>query len=206
MPRMSDGVAGAGTGVAQSVEGGDAGAEQRGGVGVVEFVGHEGECVGGGDDVVGIAAVVVDAADGLVFAEDEIAAAARRTVVAVASVPAEADALAGLEEGDVGADGVDDPGDFVAGGAGELDAGPVAFFGERVAVADAAGMNADTHVAGAGLGKFLFDELERTAGGGDLHGTAFYGWHGEVFSFGLDGAEAGKMQKMNRSRDKGSRE
>ena len=54
-------------------------------------------------------------------------------------MPAEADALAGLEERDVGADGVDDAGDLVAGRAGKLDAGPLAFFGERVAVADAAG-------------------------------------------------------------------
>ena len=90
----------------------------------VEVVGDEGEGVGGGDDVVGIAAVEVDAGDGLVFAEDEVAAAAGRAVVAVAAVPAEADALAGLEERDIGADGVDDAGDFVAGNARELEAGP----------------------------------------------------------------------------------
>ena len=115
-----DGVAGARSAVAQGVEGGDAGAEQRGGVGVGEVVGDEGEGVGGGDDVVGIAAVVVDAGDELVFAEDEVAAAAGRAVVAVAAVPAEADALAGLEERHVGADGVDDAGDFVAGDARDI--------------------------------------------------------------------------------------
>jgi len=62
----------------------------------------------------------------------------------------------------------------VAGGAGELKAGPMAFLGERVRVADAAGLDADADVAWTRLREFFFDELERTAGGGDLHGTAFY--------------------------------
>ena len=78
-------------------------------------LGDEGEGVGGRDHVVGIAAVVVDAADGLIFAEDEVAAAAGGAVVAVASVPAEADSLARLEERHVGADGVENSGDLVAG-------------------------------------------------------------------------------------------
>jgi hypothetical protein len=94
-------------------------------------------------------------------------------------VPAEADALAGFEEGYVRANGIDDTGDFVAGNAWKLKAGPMAFLGERVAVADSAGLNADADVAGAWLGEFFFDELERAAGGGDLHGTAFDWWHGE---------------------------
>ena len=47
----------------------------------------------------------------------------------------------------------------------------MAFFGERVAVADAAGLHADAHMAGAGIGEFFLDELKRSAGGGNLHGT-----------------------------------
>jgi hypothetical protein len=62
-------------------------------------------------------------------------------------------------------------------------------------MADAAGLDADANEAGAGIGEFFFDELERTAGGGDLHGTAFYWWHGTVFSCALDGAAMGKLQK-----------
>jgi hypothetical protein len=51
--------------------------------------------------------------------------------------------------------------------------------------------NAD--VAGAWLGKFFFDKLKRTAGGGYLHGTAFYGWHGSVLlRLGWDGSSAGR--------------
>src|SRR6201998_1908166 len=88
-----DGVAGAGSGVAQGVEGGDAGAEQRSSVGIVEFGRHEGDGVGGGEDIVGISAVVVDAADGLVFAKHEVTATTGRAVVERAPVPAEAFSL-----------------------------------------------------------------------------------------------------------------
>ena len=65
----------------------------------------------------------------------------------MASVPAEADALSRLEEWDIGADGIDYAGDFVAGRARKLDAGPLAFFGERVTVADAAGVDANADVS-----------------------------------------------------------
>jgi hypothetical protein len=122
----------------------------------------------------------------LVFAEDEVASAARWAVVAMASVPAQADTLARLEERHVGSDGVNDAGNLMARRAGELDAGPLAFFRKRVAVANAAGHHADADMTGAGLGKFFCYELERTAGGGYLHGTAFDWWHGEVFSCALD--------------------
>jgi hypothetical protein len=47
-------------------------------------------------------------------------------------------------------------------------------------VAHAAGVDANADVAGAGLGEFFCYELERTAGGGYLHGTAFDWWHGEA--------------------------
>ena len=123
MPRMATRVAGLRSAVAQAVEGGDAGAHQRGGVYVGQVVGDEGERVGGGDDVVGIAAVEADAGDLLILAENEIAAPAGNAVVAVAAVPAEADALAHFEEGNVGADGIDDAGHLMARHAGIGDAG-----------------------------------------------------------------------------------
>ena len=125
-----DGVAGAGSAVAQGVEGGDSGAHERAGVDGRESVGHEGEGVGGGDDVVGVASVVGDSGDLAVLTEDEIAAAAGFAIVAVAAMPAEADALADFEDGDVGANGVDDAGDLVAGNAGIGEAGKEAVLGE----------------------------------------------------------------------------
>ena len=91
-----------------------------------------------------------------------------------------------MKSGTFGADGVDYASDLVAGDARELDAGPMAFFGERVAVAHAARMDADADMVGTRVREFFFYKLERTAGGGYLHGTAFYGWHGQVFSCGLD--------------------
>jgi hypothetical protein len=75
----------------------------------------------------------------------------------VAAVPAEADAVANLEDGDIGADGIDDSGDLVAGAAGILNAGPQAFLGEHVAVADAAGLDANAYLAGAGRGELFLD-------------------------------------------------
>ena len=196
-----DEVAGARSAVAQAVEGGDAGAEQRGGVDVGEVVGHEGEGVGGSDHVVGIAAVVADAGDVLVFAEDEVAATTGRAVVAVAAVPAEADALAGLEERHVGADGVDDAGDFVAGDARVCDAGQEADLGERVAVADAAGLHADADVAGAGIGEFALNQFKGSARSGDLDGTARYRRHA-CFSLPMDESAQGKMhEEINNARE-----
>ncbi len=58
----------------------------------------------------------------------------------------------------------------MAGDARVLDAGPRAFFGEHVAVADAAGLDLDEDVAGGGLGDFALDDLEVCSGAGDLCG------------------------------------
>ena len=86
----------------------------------------------------------------------------------MAAVPSDADALAGLPVGDIGADGVDAAGDFVSGNARILDAGPMAFLYQRVAVADAAGFDFDAHLIAGGFGNISFDEFEITAGLGDL--------------------------------------
>jgi hypothetical protein len=89
-------------------------------------------------------------------------------VKSMAAVPSDADALAGLPVGNVGADGIDAAGDFVSGNARILDAGPVAFLYERVAVADAAGFDFNPDLAAGGLGNVSFDEFEITAGLADL--------------------------------------
>ena len=101
----------AGSAVTKAVVGGDAGAHERGGVYVGEIVGNEGEGIGGGDHVVGIAAVKADAGDLLILAEDEVATATWRAVVAMAAVPAEAHALADFEERHIGTDGINDSSD-----------------------------------------------------------------------------------------------
>ncbi len=91
----------------------------------------------------------------------------------MAAVPAYADALAGFPVGNVGADGIDAAGDFVSGNARILDAGPMAFFHERVAVADAAGFDFNAHLGAAGFGNISFDQFEIAAGLADLDGFHF---------------------------------
>src|SRR5437016_3342386 len=119
--------------VAQSIKGSDAGAEKRGGFGGVERFGHLRHGFRRGDHVLGVAAVVGDAADFFVDAVDEIAAAALQTGSIMATVPTDTHALALLPIGDARADFVDDARDFGARKARVGHAGPKAVFHEMVA-------------------------------------------------------------------------
>ena len=162
-----DAVAGAGAAVAERVVGRDAGAEEGAGVGGGQVVGDAGGGLGGDDDVVGPAAVVRDAGDALLGAVQEVAGAAGVAGGAVAAVPPDPDAVAGLPGGDALADGGDPAGDLVAGHAGELEAGEAAGGDEDVAVADAAGLDGDADLAGARRGGLTLDDLQGTVGLGD---------------------------------------
>jgi hypothetical protein len=84
---------------------------------------------------------------------NEISASARVAGKVMTAVPSDADPLARLPVGDIGANGVDAAGDFVPRNAGILNAGPIAFFHERVAVADAAGFDLNAHLIPGGLWK-----------------------------------------------------
>jgi hypothetical protein len=87
-------------------------------------------------------------------------------------VPTETDALARLEERDIGTDGIDHAGYFMAGYARIFEAGPLApGDGDCVTVANTAGLNADAHLAGTGLGELFFYKLKSAASGGELNGT-----------------------------------
>ena len=114
MPEDRDEVAGAGAALAQRVERGDAGAQQRAGVLGDRSSGIEASATRD-DHVVGVAAVVGDARDLAVLAADHVAAPAGVAVAAVAAEPADADPLADLPGDDALADGLDAPGDLVAG-------------------------------------------------------------------------------------------
>jgi hypothetical protein len=83
--------------VAKRIEGGDAGAEKRGGFGGVEPIGHLGDGFRGREHVFGVAAVVRDAADSFVDAVDEIAASALQAgaIVSRASLRRHADLFSG---------------------------------------------------------------------------------------------------------------
>src|SRR5271154_52887 len=92
-------------------------------------------------------------------------------------MPAETNTLAGLDERNVETYGVDDSGDFVAWDAGISNPRKETFLRDHIAVADAASLDADAHMAGAGLGKFLLDDFEGGIRGRYLGGAAFNGWH-----------------------------
>ena len=155
--------------LAQRVERGDAGAEQRRGVLRGQIVGDRGQRALRHDDVVGVAAVVGDAGHQAVDAADHVAAPARVAVAAVAAEPADPDALAHLP-GDHGlADGLDPPGDLVPGDPRVLDPRHPALDGEGVGVADPAGLHPDQHLARAGLAELPLGLLELRAGAGNLH-------------------------------------
>ena len=99
--------------------------------------------------VVGVAAVEGDPGDAHVLAGDQVPAAARLAVAAVAAEPADADALADLPALDALAERRDPAGDLVAGDDREGDARVGALLGQHVAVADAAGLDPDQRLAAA---------------------------------------------------------
>ncbi len=79
---------------------------------------------------------------------------------AMTAVPADSHALAGFPLRDTRAHGIHDPDHFMAGHARILQAGPVAFLDQRIAVADATGLDFDPHPAGARLGNFTFNDFK----------------------------------------------
>jgi hypothetical protein len=89
-----DGVAGLGAAFLQRVEGGDAGAEDRGRLLRGEFVGNGNQSRGAGDHHLGIAAVATHPDGRLVEAEVEAPGAALPAFEAMAALAADADALA----------------------------------------------------------------------------------------------------------------
>jgi hypothetical protein len=92
----------------------------------------------------------------------------------MATMPADANALAGEPLGNTIAHGIDYADDFMARDTRKLQAGPVAFDDEGITVTDAAGLDFDTNRAGTGLRDFAFDDFEGAIWTGDL-GNAHLG-------------------------------
>ena len=160
-----DDVAGAGAGMAKRVEGGDAGAEQRRRLDGVELVGHMRHRRDMGDHMRGVAAVTGHAGHFMhVLAGEGGVAPAAAAVAARAAEPADAGAGADAPAVDAFADRVDDADDLVAGNAWIADPRDQALNGQRVAAADAAGLDADAHFLGPGNGNLALLRLERSAG------------------------------------------
>src|SRR5579871_608335 len=172
-----DRVAWTGSAVAEAVVRCNAGAEQRRGLRILQFIGHQRECVGRCHNVIGVATVVADARYLPLFAEDEISAATRHAIVTMAAVPAKTDTLADLEEWHAFTNGIDDAGYLMAGDARIRDSGKKAKLGNRIAMTDSAGLHANAHLTGAGFWKLLLNQFESSACCGHLQGTSGHCGH-----------------------------
>jgi hypothetical protein len=147
--------------VPQAVEGGQAGAHQRGRGHRVETFGQRGDEAGFQYGVLGVAAVHHDAGDPLARAQDLVAAHA---VVAVAARVAEelgTHRRADRGERDAGPGRRHHAGDLVAGDEREPGDGPAALEHVQVRVTDAARDDLDQHLARTGLGNLAFGDRER---------------------------------------------
>src|SRR5262249_479958 len=112
-----------------------------------------------------------DARDLAAHAGEELPAAAGVAIPAVAAVPPDADPLARLPPGDAGADRVDHPGNLMAGDLRVLKPRETTLLGDRIAVADAAGLHLDPHRPGGRLRYLPLDDLKRAFRAGDLRDT-----------------------------------
>src|SRR5262249_25954202 len=138
--------------VAQGVESGDPGAEQRRSFSDVEGRGKARKRFLAGKHVFCIAAVAGDSGNVEPCAVDEIALAAAVTFEAMAAVPAHADALAGLPRGDPGANCVNPPNHFMARHPGIGDSRPKSVLGKLVAVTNATRFHLDADLRRPRLG------------------------------------------------------
>ena len=163
-----DDLAGSRAGLAQRIVGGNARAQERAGDRGVDAFRHGSNGRFRGDHVFRVAAVEVHGGCRARRAIGELAFAARLTVRAVAAVPADADALAGLEDLHAGPDFLHAAGDFVPRHKGKFHPRPMALLEDRVAVANAAGVDFNENLSLPWLRFGAFDEFKGTTGLGDL--------------------------------------
>ena len=86
-------------------------------------------------------------------------------------MPADAHALADFPTGQAGADRVDHAGHFMSWNSRILNARKQAILDDRVAVANAAGVNFDSQRAGPRFGDWPLDDFQRTAETRNLNST-----------------------------------
>src|SRR4051812_18162566 len=112
--------------------------------------------------MVGIPTVIGNAGNLAADAGDKVAAAAGFAIVAMATIPADADPLADLLFRYSFAHRVDQPDHLMAGNARIFDAGEQAQLGDRIAVAYATGLDLDADMCRRRLRDVALDQLERT--------------------------------------------
>ena len=120
------------------------------------------------DHVFAITAIKCDAGNLLPFAQNEVSSAARVADKAVASMPSHAHSLTYLPVGNVAAQRINHSGNFVTGNSRILQARPISFLSQNIAVADAAGRHFDSHLAIARFGDGPLYNLKVPTGTADL--------------------------------------
>jgi hypothetical protein len=116
------------------------------------------------------------------FTGGEFSAAAGTADRAVASDPADSNALAFGPVGYAFSQGIDDTGDFMARHAGIDQTGEKTFLGEKIAVADAAGFDFHADLAWAGIGDGSLHNFDGAVGGGYLGYSHNFMMRGEAFT------------------------
>ena len=168
----------AGAPAAQRGVGGDAGAQQRGGLVEGDLVRDPQHEALVDDDLLRVAALGDGAVDVLRVVGADVALEAVLLLVGEALLAgpagvheaAHTHAVADLPVGDVAADGGDGAGDLVPDGEGEVRLAPLVADGVDVAVADAGGLDVDDHVVRTGVAALDRGDAERLVRAGLLQG------------------------------------
>ncbi len=148
----------------QRVVGRNTRAEQGSGFFGRQTIRNGGNRLGWRNHVFGIASIKTQGRDFLILANDELTAAAGIANETMPSMPAYASALAGLPERHVRPYRVNSPSNFMPGHARVPQSRPVSLFYQQVAVANAAGLDLNSHLAPAWVRDRALDEFEISSG------------------------------------------
>jgi hypothetical protein len=116
----------------------------------------------------------MDGGNFLVPTVDKVTATARFTNEAMPSMPTDADALPWLPLNSIRAHGIDASRDFVTRNTWILKSGPLSFFDQGIAMADATRLHLDANLAARGLRDRTFNKFKVSTGLADLNG--FHGY------------------------------
>ena len=163
-----------------------------------EIIGHGRDCLGRDHHVLGVAAIVADARNLLDLAENEIAATAGVADKTVPAMPSHAHALTGLPLRDVSSNGVDAPGDLVAGNSRVLQSGKARLLHDGITVTDAAGLHLDPDLRPPRLRNGAFHYLEISTRFADLCDFHIFFPNGQRSCRNHEGAPSSSLRFLER--------
>src|ERR1700751_1778174 len=154
----------------QCVVGGDAGAQQRGGIDRLQGVGNADKPAGAGVDRLGVSTIRVRAGSRLICAVDEIPVAAPDTHAAVTAQKANANAVTDAPSGYLLSEGIDDADDLMPRYHRLTGIGTQALDREHIAVADTATVHTKPHMTRLRVEQLTLHQFELPPPG-DLKGA-----------------------------------